>query len=60
MAKDWKQVAKAQKRDMAEMKATPAPAPVKVERVSNEVTPLSDDPLDIPDFLRIKSTKTEE
>lgn len=41
-------------------KATPAPAPVKVERVSNEVTPLSDDPLDIPDFLRIKSTKTEE
>ena len=41
-------------------KATPAPAPVKVERVTNEVTPLSDDPLDIPDFLRIKSTKTEE
>lgn len=41
-------------------KATPAPAPVKVERVSNEVTPLSDDPLDIPDFLRIKSAKTEE
>jgi hypothetical protein len=41
-------------------KATPAPAPVKVERVSNELTPLSDDPLDIPDFLRIKSTKTEE
>lgn len=41
-------------------KASPAPAPVKVERVSNEVTPLSDDPLDIPDFLRIKSTKTEE
>lgn len=41
-------------------KAVPMPAPVKVERVSNEVTPLSDDPLDIPDFLRIKSTKTEE
>jgi len=41
-------------------KATPAPAPVKVERVSDVVTPLSDDPLDIPDFLRIKSTKTEE
>ena len=41
-------------------KAVPMPEPVKVERVSNEVTPLSDDPLDIPDFLRIKSTKTEE
>jgi len=35
------------------------PEPVKVERVSTEVTPLSDDPLDIPDFLKIKSTKAE-
>lgn len=37
----------------------PKPEPVKVERVSTEVTPLSDDPLDIPDFLKIKSTKAE-
>lgn len=33
----------------------------KIERVSAEVpTIVSDDPLDIPDFLRIKSVKTEE
>jgi len=37
----------------------PKPEPVKVERVSTEVTPLSNDPLDIPDFLKIKSTKAE-
>jgi hypothetical protein len=40
--------------------SVPMLEPVKIERVSDVVTPLSDDPLDIPDFLRIKRTKTEE
>lgn len=37
------------------------PPKVKVERVSNEVSAnMSDDPLDIPDFLRVKSSKAKE